>query len=264
MLGELADVELEGGDPSDGVEPLRGARLQLPNHPDGAAGHQDQRRPPRMPWITRGIAQDPLADPERIDQGLQRPLRVEEVELARLRVKPLPCRSVHDRRHQLALLDGAVEPEGVSHLEQGGPPGASGCVAAQGLQQVRHQAGPEERLVGGWRVGHANPRRRLDAHEVEVGRRGEREGQGLSEARPDQGIADAPPELVCGRESAGPLDPGEGRPEVVVPLHPDHLFDQVDLLLEVRPKAGHLDLDHVVPLLRGDLQPSERLGHVGG
>ena len=111
---------------------------------------------------------------------------------------------------------------------------------------------PQVWLVGGRGVRDGD--RTFMTHELQVrpGREGER--QRLAQPGPEERLPQAPAEGVRRVELADPADARERRPQVLVPLHPSDLLDQVLLPLQVGAEARGFGDDGPVLLLADDAE----------
>ena len=96
------------------------------------------------------------------------------------------------------------------------------------------------------------------AEQVEVVLGGERHGPDLANARSDERVLDPSGERGVVGNPTGMRGPRQGRADTVVPLDPHDLFDQIDLVIDVGPVPGHLDLERVPGRAVGH---TERLEH---
>ena len=164
----------------------------------------------------------PFRDPQAVHEGLHRSLAVEEVELASFGMDALAGRSPQGRGGRLPLLDspGRSRAEHVPDLEHRRLRTPAVGVPGQGPQEVRHEARPQERFVGGRRIGQAHAAG--ISHQVEVGLRGERERGGFSEPGANEQLTDPAAKRVARLEPTCLPDPGGGSTRTATaPLAPE-------------------------------------------
>jgi hypothetical protein len=114
------------------------------------------------------------------------------------------------------------------------------------VQQARQQHGAHEGLIEAQRVGdrHHPPPRVVHTKPQQVGPLLVREAvlDHLSQPCPYEQILNEPPRRLCSVQAPSSHTPRRQRGrDAVQPVHPCHLFDQVDLPLQIGAEAGDLD-----------------------
>ena len=112
------------------------------------------------------------------------------------------------------------------------------------VQHAGNEGGTEEAGLFGERVFHGDGLLPFFGEEVGVGVRGEGAGDGFAVAEGEEAGADGG-FFCCGRVGDDGDRSGEGVGEAVVAVDTGHLFDEVDLALEVETPGGELDLELV-------------------